>query len=321
MSQNKETTKVSILVLPESSMMTLSAIIDPLRAANRLARLPLFEWTLYSFSGDPIELTCGIKIAVDQPLSHCHSGDVICVVAGFNHQKHVPVSGGGSLRRAAALHDLVISVEAGTWILAEASIIKKNRVTTHWEDLENLSFAYPNLEVLGQRYVIDGRIWSSGGASPTLDMMLHYLRISQNRSLALDVASAFIYNENATASDAQAVISLGRIQQAEPRLAKAIRLMELSIEEPRRVADIAATINLSVRSLELLSKKYLGLSPGNYYRRLRLQAAKRLLLSDSISIVDISVRCGFSSSATFSRAFKNYYRDSPQTLRNSTRAE
>jgi len=321
MKQNKETTKVSILVLPESSMMSLSAIIDPLRAANRLSRLPLFEWTLYSFSGDPIELTCGIKIAVDKALNNCHTADVICVVAGFNHQKHVPSSGRASLRRAVALHDLVISVEAGTWILAGASIIKKNRVTTHWEDLENLSFAYPNLEVLGQRYVIDGRIWSSGGASPTLDMMLHYLRISQNRSLALDVASVFIYNENATASDAQAIISLGRIQQAEPRLAKVIRLMELSIEEPKKVAEIAATINLSVRSLELLSKKYLGLSPGSYYLRLRLQAGRRLLLSDRISIVDISVRCGFSSSATFSRAFKNHYGDSPQTLRNSIRAE
>lgn len=321
MAQNKETTKVSILVLPESSMMSLSSVIDPLRAANRLSRLPLFEWTIYSFSGEAIELTCGIKIAVDSALSQCDAGDIICVVAGFNHQKHVPVMGEVSLRRAAALHDLVISVEAGTWILAEASVIKNSRVTTHWEDLENLSFAYPQLQVLGQRYVIDGRIWSSGGASPTLDMMLHYLRISQTRSLALDVASAFIYHENATASDAQAIISLGRIRQAEPRLAKAISLMELSIEEPRKIVDIADAINLSTRSLELLSKKYLGLSPGNYYLRLRLQVGRRLLLNDSISIVDISVRCGFSSPAAFSRAFKNHFGSSPQAQRNATRDE
>jgi len=37
MSQNKDTTKVAILVLPEFSMMSLSASIDLLRAANRLS--------------------------------------------------------------------------------------------------------------------------------------------------------------------------------------------------------------------------------------------------------------------------------------------
>jgi transcriptional regulator GlxA family with amidase domain len=63
-------------------------------------------------------------------------------------------------------------------------------------------------------------------------MMLQYLRTTTNRSLALDVASVFIYNETNAATDNQASISLGRIEQSEPRLAKAVRIMEANIEDP-----------------------------------------------------------------------------------------
>lgn len=312
-----ETITVTILALPETSMMTLSSIIDPLRAANRLSRLRLFSWKIVSLSGDPVKLTCGIEIQVSGLLHSDASGDVFIVVAGFNERRHAPDSYLATIRKVAQQHQTVFAVEAGTWLLARAEVITSHQVTTHWEDLENLAYAYSNLHVVGQRYVIDGNIWSSGGASPNLDMMLHYLRTTQNRSLALDVASVFIYNETSAASDAQAIVSLGRIEQLEPRLAKAINIMQDHIEEPVAISIIANNLGLSVRSLEILSKRHLGATPGAYYLRLRLQAARRFTLDSDSSILDISIRSGFNSLSALSRAFKRRYGMSPMQLRNS----
>lgn len=309
------TTRVSILALSESSMMSLASIIDPLRAANRLSRQPVFKWRIISMSGQAIELTSGIKISADAGLSETERGDVLIVLSGFNHDRHLSKQNLAALRQAATHFKFVLGVEAGTWVLARAGVITSQRVTTHWEDLENLAFAYPSLEVVAERFVIDQRIWTSGGASPALDMMLHYLRTFQNESLAMDVASAFIYNQTSAATDEQPLVSLGRLESLEPRLAKAIRLMESHLEEPLSTQQLAKQVKLSVRMLELLCTKHLGLSPGAYYLRLRLQAARRLVLDTKLPLLDISIRSGFKSHTAFSRAFKQRYNFSPSSLR------
>lgn len=315
---NNQTQALTILVLPESSMMTLSSVLDPLRAANRLSRLPLFSWQLVSLDGRSINLSCGVEIKVEGPLQSNSSGDLLVVVAGFNHESHAPSRSLVNLRKTASSFNTICGVEAGTWILARAGIINHHQVTTHWEDTENLADCYPSLEVKNERFVIDNRIWTSGGASPTFDMMLHYLRSTQNKSLALDVASVFIYKESSAPTDAQTLASIGRIEELEPRLAGAIKIMEANLEEPIAISVIAQSIKLSVRSLEQLSTKYLSVTPGAYYLRLRLQTARRLVLDTRLTLLEIAVRAGFNSQSAFSRAYKNRFGQSPLAMRNNS---
>lgn len=296
-------------------MMSLSSLIDPLRAANRLARQRLFSWRLVSLSGQPIELTCGIKIEVDDALQADEVGDVFMLIAGFNQEQHAPKQSLRRIREASSKFKTIFAIEAGTWVLARAGIVNNHRVTTHWEDLENFSFSYPKLNVVGERFVIDRNIWTSGGASPSLDMLLHYLRFTQHKSLALDVANVFIYNESKSANDVQANVSLDRLKRIEPRLAMAIEIMENTIEAPKSVEQIASQVGISQRTLELLSLKHLALSPSAHYLRLRLQAARKLVLDSNSPISDIAVRCGFNSQSAFSRAFSKRYKRSPIEMR------
>lgn len=127
----------------------------------------------------------------------------------------------------------------------------------------------------------------------------------------------FIYNESSATSNTEAIVSLSKIEQAEPRLAQAVHLMEQNIEEPLKISMIAHQLKLSTRTLELLSIKHLGVAPGAYYLRLRLQTARRLVLDTNSSILDVSVRAGFNSPAALSRAFRQRYGQSPLQLRNS----
>jgi transcriptional regulator GlxA family with amidase domain len=315
---SKATRRVSILVLPDSSMMTFSSILDPLRAANRLSRLPLFSWRIISLSGDPITLTCGVKIAADGSVFDLQSGDVLVVIAGFEYNRQLTTKHVVTIYNASKHFRLIFGAEAGAWVLAKTGIIKQQKVTTHWEDSESLALSYPNLKISTERYVIDQHIWTCGGASPALDMMLQYLRITQNRSLALDVASAFIYEETSSGTDTQPNVSLGRLQKKEPRLAKAIRIMESNIEEPISIASIAHQVNVALRTLENLSNKHLAMTPGTYYLRLRLQTAKRLVLDSNLPMLDVAIRSGFNSQSALSRAFKARYGQSPLRLRNAS---
>ncbi|MDQ7746864.1 DJ-1/PfpI family protein [Hydrogenophaga pseudoflava] len=78
------------------------------------------------------------------------------------------------VRRASAQASLTASVCTGAFVLAAAGVVNAHRVTTHWEDLDDLRRQWPSLEVVdGVRWVEDGRVFSSAGISAGIDLSLH----------------------------------------------------------------------------------------------------------------------------------------------------
>lgn len=311
----KRDVKVVIVVLPESSIMSLASVLDPMRAANRVAGKTLFDWKILSPDGEPVLLTCGVVIAVDGAFSAREQGDCLLIIGGFNLDRHAQKPFIASLQAGARHFSVVAGIESGCWLLARCGLVNGRAATAHWEELEDFALAFPDVSVRADRFVTDGKFWTSGGASPTFDMMLHLIRQRFGSSVALDVASIFVYDETHAATDAQPLVSLGRMEALDPDLARAIRLMERTLDRPLSMSALALRAGQSQRKLEMRFARALGISPGSYYLRLRLQTAQRLISDTQLSIREVAVRCGFDSLSSFSRAFKRQYGDSPMKLR------
>ncbi len=306
---------VTLLVIPESSMMSLASTLDTMRAANRIASRELFDWNIVTLNNKPAPLTCGIPIAAQSDFDECASGDILFVIAGFNHQNHVGKAELKLIKKLSRRFKVVGGIEAGSWLLARCGLLDRKAATTHWEDLEEFRTQFPEVNLKTDRFVIDGSIFTTGGASPTFDLMLHLIRVRYGYPLALEVSSAFIYDSAHDATDTQPLVSLGSLENREPRVAAAIHLMEQHIDETISVFEIAAHTKLSVRMLEYLFAQTLDLSPGAYYRRLRLQTARRLVVDTRLRMQEIAIRTGFNSLPVFSRMFKRYFRQSPGECR------
>ena len=295
--------------------MTVASVIDPLRAANRLSQHPVFEWKLVSLAEADIPLSGGLWFSVEHLFDGHESGDLLIVVASFDHHSHARRSLIAALRRAVSSFQIVCGVEAGTWLLGRAGLIDGLQVTTHWEDLEDLQQAYPNADVSDARFIATGRVWSCGGASPAFDMMLHLIERSCTPQLAIEVASVFVYDQLHTASDKQPTTSLGALERDQPKLAAAIRMMEKSVDSPVTTAEIAMKLGITPKTLETLFRHTLRTTPGAYYLDLRLQMARKLVLDTKLSMQNIAVRTGFGSQSAFSRAFKRALGESPLNCR------
>ncbi|MDK1388205.1 GlxA family transcriptional regulator [Sinorhizobium sp. 8-89] len=313
--------EVVVVVLPESSIMSLASVLDPMRAANRVAGRQVFRWRLLSGDGEAVMLTCGVPINVDGRFVPPLGGDLLLVIGGFNLHRHVGKRFLATLQECARHFDIVAGIESGCWLLGRSGLLNGRKATAHWEELEDFSQTFPALTVLGDRFVTDGKYWTSGGASPTFDMMLHLITERLGPALALDVASIFVYDQMHSATDVQPFVSLGRIEARDPELAGAIRLMERTLERPMTVAALARRLSISRRKLELLFAKGLSISPAAYYLRLRLQVAHRLVRDSGIPIRDIALRCGFDSLSAFSRAYSREYQTSPLKMRSANREE
>ena len=78
-----EKLRVTLLVLPDSSMMSLASVLDPMRAANRLASRRLFEWKIATLNGKSARLTSGLSAKPDTVLDMHSCGDVLIVIASL----------------------------------------------------------------------------------------------------------------------------------------------------------------------------------------------------------------------------------------------
>ncbi|GHD04904.1 GlxA family transcriptional regulator [Tianweitania populi] len=307
--------RLTFLVVPGASILCVASAIDPLRAANRIAGERLFDFRLVSADGLPALTSCGLPIAVEGAFDAAAATDTLIVIGGFGARSETarPVLAG--IRKIARTARAIGGVEAGTWVLGHAGLLEGRAATTHWEDLEDFAAAFPHTDIRPDRYVIDEPIFTAGGASPTFDLMLHLVRSRLGMAVALDVASVFIYDQTRAASDAQPLVSLGRLDGYDPRLAKAIRLMESHIEHPLTTAAIARRTGISTRTLETLFQRRIGETPGAYALRLRLNAARRLVLDTSEPMAGIATRTGFASAASFSRAFAAAFGQPPTRMR------
>ncbi|HKF70641.1 MAG TPA: GlxA family transcriptional regulator [Stellaceae bacterium] len=305
---------IDLLVVDGFSLMSLAATMEPLRAANRVSGRPLYDWRLVSPDGKSALSSSGVPLPVSGALDPKRSRDALIVVAAFEAQRR----GAGLAARLRAVARAGVplgGIESGAWLLAKAGLLDGYRATAHWEEVDEFAAAFRAVDVVADRFVIDRDRFTAGGATPALDMMLHLIRVQHGMTIALNVASIFIYDQEHLPADRQPIVQVGRLGFVEPRLTAAIRLMEGSIEEPLTIARIAAEIGLSARSMQTLFTRHLGAAPRTYYLDLRLDAARRLLQQTRRSLVEIAVACGFASASAFSRAFRRRYGRSPRELR------
>ena len=92
---------------------------------------------------------------------------------------------------------------------------------------------------------------------------------------------------------------------------RVIDSMHENLGEPLTIDDMARTAMFSKFHFSRVFQRVTGLSPGRYLSAVRLQEAKRLLASTSLSVTDISHRVGYSSVGTFSSRFATAWASRP----------
>ncbi len=100
-----------------------------------------------------------------------------------------------------------------------------------------------------------------------------------------------------------------------PAFSPSSRRWKARCEDPLDAAALAHIGGLSVRQMERRFAQALKQRPMGFYLDLRLEKAERLLTYSHMSVRDVSVTCGFSSLAQFSRAFKARRGRPPSALR------
>jgi AraC family transcriptional regulator len=106
------------------------------------------------------------------------------------------------------------------------------------------------------------------------------------------------------------------------RINKAVLFINDNPSQDLSLEKLARLANYSPFHFQKLFKSVQGETPKQYILRIRLETAAHLLVMfPDKSITEIALDYGFSSSATFARAFKNHFGISAQEMRHSSAEE
>lgn len=96
---------------------------------------------------------------------------------------------------------------------------------------------------------------------------------------------------------------------------KCCKLIENNLDQPVNLGFLVEKMSISRSTLGRLFRKYLQMSPQQYWRMRKLETAEYLLINTDFSIKEIAFRLGYSSQFHFSNEFSARKSCSPQQFR------
>ena len=107
------------------------------------------------------------------------------------------------------------------------------------------------------------------------------------------------------------VAQMGFAESSVHRLAKAISWLRANYAQPMKVEELAELVNMSVSSFHQHFKSVTSMSPLHYQKVLRLQEARRLMLSTMMDASAACQRVGYLSASQFSREYSRFFGNAP----------
>jgi transcriptional regulator GlxA family with amidase domain len=299
--------RFGFLLIDDFALMSFASAVEPLRAANILAGRTLYEWSHISTGAGAIAASNGLSVAADHTIADKIRFDTVLVCAGGNPVSFDDARTIAWLRRLARSGCEIGGVSGGPFILARAGILDGVRCTIHWEHLPAFTEAFPDLVSTRTLFEIDRGRLTCGGGVAALDMMHALIRRDHGQSLAARVSDWFLQTAVRLGDSTQRISLLERVGTNNRSLIAAIGSMERQLASPMSRLALAKAAKVSVRQLERLFAKHLGVTIGQHYLALRLTKAQALLRQTSLPIVQIGAECGFANASHFARVYRERF--------------
>ena len=95
------------------------------------------------------------------------------------------------------------------------------------------------------------------------------------------------------------------------RMVRAVETVRKHFDKPLRIEDMARELCMSVSGFHAHFKAVTAMSPLQFQKQLRLQEARRLMLSENLDAAEAGYRVGYDDASHFSRDYKRHFGQPP----------
>jgi transcriptional regulator GlxA family with amidase domain len=320
--------RFGIVLLPNFTLTAFSGFVDLLRLASDegdMSRPVRCAWMVVGENIMPVRASCGIQIAPWATFDKTEPFDYVVVVGGLLHSG--PAASEATIRfirSAGESSATVVGICTGVFALMRADIMNGYRICVswfhYWDFLERFPQAAEADLVADRLFVIDRRRITCSGGSASIDVAAAIL-LRHFDAIIVQKALRILLVDDAQKGNAPQPYPLGLKPASNPKIRRAILLMEQHIGKRLTLPDLARRLDVSVRQLERLFQAEIGQSPVAYDRQIRMRMTVWLLTSSDRTVADIAASCGFTDASHLNREFKKSFGVRPVAYRETQNRE
>jgi transcriptional regulator GlxA family with amidase domain len=196
------------------------------------------------------------------------------------------------------------SVCGGTFLLADTGLLKDRRATTHWGYAEELARRHPDIQVDGDKVIVDdGDIITAGGIMAWTDLGLKLVDRFLGSTVMLATAKFFLID---TAGREQRFYSSfsPKLQHGDEAVLKVQHWLQKEGLRKATLPAMAAFAGLEERTFLRRFRKATTLNPTEYCQRLRIGKAREMLELTHRTIDQVAWDVGYEDTSSFRKVFQ-----------------
>jgi transcriptional regulator GlxA family with amidase domain len=310
---------VCVTAFPECDPSIIYGIYDTLWAAghfwNSLKGLParerLFEPRIVAAEPGPVELITGVRIIPQDTIADVAQTDVVFVPSiivgstdSIRNLDRRMLEWIGRMHRGGAQ---LYAACGGALVLAEAGLLDGREATTHWGYVPLFRRLYPNVTLHEDRVLVQSgpghSILCSGGSSSWQDLALLLIAKHGGSEEAIRMSKVFLYQWHREGQLPYASM-IQNVDHGDAAILDCQTWLAQNYERADVVAQLVRRSGLPKRTFDRRFKAATGYSPLAYVQTLRIEEAKQLLETGSVSVEAIGREVGYEDSASFRRLFR-----------------
>ncbi|MCU1283482.1 MAG: AraC family transcriptional regulator [bacterium] len=323
-----DTMDFTVIVLDGAYATSVAVTLDMLAAALALGRRAGAEplrFAVCSVDGGQVRLSARMRVETSRLRALARNDRSTWVVPGMGVTTPAAVRArlarpdATRLSKAIARHvsrgGRVAASCTAVFLLQQAGLLASRRATTTWW-LGGLLAEMADGCVVDTNAMVcaDGPVVTAGAALAQSDLMLHLLRKRCGPRLTELVARTLLLDGR----QAQArFVAPEMLANGDELVARVTSQIEAKLASPPSIAQLAAKLGMSERTLSRHMRRATGRSTIALVHSVKVRRAQELLRATRLSVDDVAAEVGYQDSGTLRRLMKKLGAGPPRSYRSS----
>jgi transcriptional regulator GlxA family with amidase domain len=219
------------------------------------------------------------------------------------------------------MHDhgaLVTSVCSGSLLLAEAGLLDGHEATAHWAYRDMFQRHFPKITFRNESVLClaaeGNRIVTAGGVSAWHDLAVYLIARFCGYKHAIETAKVFLISGHSEGQSPYAVMTRP-MESSDGPISDCQVWIADNYATAKPVERMVERSGLNARTFSRRFRAATGFAPIDYVQALRIEEAKQMLETDTMSNDDVGAAVGYEDPASFRRVFKRGVGQSPAAYR------
>jgi len=310
--------RIGFILLDRFVLVTVAGLVDSLRFAADISfcsRQILCQWDWMTWRNRSVTASCGMPVQPTRPLNSLDAYDYIVIAGGsLDITRHPPA---GLLKLLQQVHNKnvrIIALCSGSFVLAKAGLLDGRRCAVHFSKQAEFLRRFPDVNAVVSESFIDELDIITHPGGPAIDLAVYLIRRHCGEVRAQKVLK-YMLADIAEATSPKADGPIAPHTYKNSIVYKAIAYMRENMGQNITLNDVAKHAGTNPRQLHRAFLSNAHEAPAHYWRKLRLEHARKLLADTSTHVTTIALECGFSDASHFILWFRKQYGETPTAWR------